>query len=68
MANLKTYKETKIIFEYFDNFFKEIEEETKKINNDKEIGKNFFVAIKDIKKSAIIKSVFKKYLEKELEI
>lgn len=61
-------KETKIIFEYFDNFFKEIEEETKKINNDKEIGKNFFVAIKDIKKSAIIKSVFKKYLEKELEI
>lgn len=68
LENYFVEKETKIIFEYFDNFFKEIEEETKKINNDKEIGKNFFVAIKDIKKSAIIKSVFKKYLEKELEI
>ena len=58
-------KETKKIFEYFLDFFIEVRKEAKKINDDKEVGKNFFVAIKDIKKSDIIKSVSKKFLVKE---
>lgn len=58
-------KETKKIFEYFGDFFIEVRKEAKKINDDIEIGKNFFVAIKDIKKSDIIKSVSKKFLVKE---
>ena len=68
LENYFVEKETKIIFEYFGDFFKEIKEEIKKINNDKEIGKNFFVAIKSIKNSTIIKSILKKYLEKEIEV
>lgn len=58
-------KETKKIYEYFGDFFIEVRKEAKKINNDKEVGKNFFVAIKNIKKSDIIKSVSKKFLVKE---
>lgn len=57
-------KETKKIFEYFLDFFIEVRKEAKKINDDKEIGKNFFVAIKDRKKSTIIKTVTEKLLNK----
>lgn len=57
-------KETKKIFEYFLDFFIEVRKEAKKINDNKEVGKNFFVAIKDIKKSTIIKTVTEKLLNK----
>ena len=57
-------KETKKIFEYFLDFFIEVRKEAKKINDDKEVEKNFFVAIKDIKKSTIIKTVTEKLLNK----
>jgi len=57
-------KETKKNFEYFLDFFIEVRKEAKKINDDKEVGKNFFVAIKDIKKSTIIKTVTEKLLNK----
>lgn len=61
-------KEAKIIFDFFGDFFKEINTEIKNREKNKEIGKKYFVAIKSIKNSTIIKSILKKYLEKEIEV